>query len=111
MKRFRDLDRQRRKKERVMSTPTTVKFQIAVSSADECGQPIDKLFFVDMSVTSEAGDAISIELVPSPVEAVSSSNDNETGTGIEDGPLPRPLGEVMPPPEPPKVKVAISIAA
>ncbi|HWN41887.1 MAG TPA: hypothetical protein VNW71_06670 [Thermoanaerobaculia bacterium] len=87
-----------------MSTPTTVKFQIAVSSTDGNGQAIEKVFLVDMSVESGSGKVLGIELVPS-TTLVSGSNDNGS---IGDGKA-QPSGEVMPPKDPPTV--AISIAA
>ncbi|MEA2559152.1 MAG: hypothetical protein QOH06_656 [Acidobacteriota bacterium] len=89
-----------------MSTPMMVKFQIAVSSKDEDGQATEKIFLVDMTVTSESGEVLGIELLP----VVISSNDNESilSTG---GPSPVPSGEVMPPQDPPRARVAISMAA
>lgn len=86
-----------------MSTPTMVKFEIAVSSRDGNGQITENLFLVDMTVASESGEVIGIELLPTPSSV---SNDNES---FEDGPSPSPSGEIMPPKDPPRV--AISIAA
>lgn len=88
-----------------MSTPTTVKFQIAVSSTDENGQAIEKLFFVDMTIASDSGEVIGIELLPTTGSV--SSNDNESLAGLQ----PVPSGEVMPPQDPPRARVAISLAA
>jgi hypothetical protein len=83
-----------------MSTPTTVKFRIAVSSTDGNGQTIENVFLVDMSVESESGEVIGVELSPSPT-FVSGSNDNES---LRDGLL-LPSGEVMPPKDPPRVAI------
>jgi hypothetical protein len=101
MKRFRDLDRQESKRRmKVMSTPTTVKFQIAVSSTDGNGQAIEKVFLVDMSVEPGSGKVLGIELVPV-TTLVSNDNENEFVASS--------VG--MPPQDPPRAEVAISLAA
>jgi hypothetical protein len=110
MKRFRDIDRQKRKRRmRVMSTPTTVKFQIAVSSTDENGQAIEKLFLVDMTITSENGEVLGIELVPA-TNQVSNDNEHEVEAEATDPEIvASSVG--MPPQDPPKAQVVISLAA
>ncbi|HEX5718920.1 MAG TPA: hypothetical protein VF179_22350 [Thermoanaerobaculia bacterium] len=87
-----------------MSTPTTVKFQIAVSSKDGNGQATEKLFLVDMTVASESGEVIGIELLPTPGTV---SNDNESLEGT----MVTSKSEVLLPQDPPRAQVAISIAA
>jgi hypothetical protein len=88
-----------------MATPMTVKLQIAVSSTDENGQEIKKLFLVDMNVESESCQVIGIDMGPCTTWV--SSNDNESGGGW----APLPSGEVMPPQDPPRAQLSISMAA
>jgi hypothetical protein len=87
-----------------MSTPTTIKLQIAVSSTDENGQITHSRYFVDMNVISESGEAFGIELFPS----TSTASEGSESTGE---PLIVPPSEVMPPQDPPRTQVAISLAA
>lgn len=87
-----------------MSTPIMVKFRIAVSSTDGNGQTIENVFLVDMSVESESGEVIGVELIPS-TTFVSGSNDNES---LGDGQSPSPSGEIMPPKDPPRVAILIA---
>lgn len=81
-----------------MSTPTTVKFQIAVSSNDENGLT-EKTYFVEMglSVETDSGEPVSIRLEPLPAPPLESS-----------GLMMVPLDAIPPPEDPPKMKVVIS---
>jgi hypothetical protein len=86
----------REKKEmRVMSTPTTVKFRIAVSSNGENGLTTEKTYFVEMSlsVESESGEPVSIRLQPVSLSQLE-------GSDME----PQPADAVPPPADPPKTQ-------
>lgn len=87
-----------------MSTPTTVKLQIAVSSTDEKGQTTQSRYFVDVNVVSESGEPVGIELLPSTSTA-------STGSEGASEPVIVPPSEVMPPQDPPRTQLTISLAA
>jgi hypothetical protein len=99
MKRFAiSTAREEKRRMRVMSTPTTVKFQIAVSANDENGQPCEKLFLVDMNVEAESGEVLGFVV----------SNDNDSVLQSQMSPQPVPSGVGMPPQDPPTIEISVA---
>lgn len=85
-----------------MSTPTTVKFQIVVSSTDQNGLTTDKRYVVSLglSVTSDGQD-VGIEFGPA-----LGDNTSQTPPSLPDQPLPPSV--VMPPEDPPRLLTVIA---
>ncbi len=83
---------------------TTVKFQIAVSATDGGGEPVEKLFLVDMNVESESGEVLGFVLSP--------CNDGDAlaiaPTGGQMAPQPVPPGNQMPPQDPPTIEIDVA---
>ena len=90
-------------------TPTTVRFQIVVSSMDANGLPIDKRYVVSLglSVVSD-GEEVGIQFGPALGDS-SSQTQTQTSTSTQtnlDEPV--PSGVVMPPEDPPRLLTVIA---
>jgi hypothetical protein len=93
----------RKRRMRVMSTPTTVRFQIVVSSKDENEVITEKRYFVSLGLSVESdGQDVGIQFGPALAE---SSSQTETQTSLNQ---PLPTGIVMPPEDPPRLFTVIA---
>lgn len=88
-------------------TPTTVRFQIVVSSMDANGLPIDKRYVVSLglSVVSD-GEEVGIQFGPALGDSSSQTQtQTSTQTNLDE---PVPSGVVMPPEDPPRLLTVIA---